>query len=111
VQAGKIRAIAIGAKARAVSLPNVPTFAEAGFPNIEIENWYGMVAPAATPQAVADVLHKATVEALHDPGVKEKLGKPGLTLVGNSSGEFAAYVKSETAKWGNVVKEAGIQPQ
>jgi tripartite-type tricarboxylate transporter receptor subunit TctC len=60
VQAGKIRAIAIGAKARAVSLPNVPTFAEAGFPNIEIENWYGMVAPAATPQAVADVLHKAT---------------------------------------------------
>jgi tripartite-type tricarboxylate transporter receptor subunit TctC len=110
VQAGKIRAIAIGATERAPSLPDVPTFAEAGYPQIVIENWYGMVAPAATPQPIADALHKAAVEALHDAGVKEKLGKLGLTLVGDSPEEFAAYVKSETAKWANVVKEAGIKP-
>jgi tripartite-type tricarboxylate transporter receptor subunit TctC len=111
VQAGKIRAIAIGAKERAPSLPNVPTFAESGFPQTLIENWYGMVAPAATPQPIADILHKAAVEALHDPGVKEKLGKLGLTLVGDSPAEFAAYVKGETEKWAAVVKEAGIKPQ
>jgi tripartite-type tricarboxylate transporter receptor subunit TctC len=110
VQAGKIRAIAIGATERAPSLPDVPTFAEAGYSQIVIENWYGMVAPAATPQPIADALHKAAVEALHDAGVKEKLGKLGLTLVGDSPEEFAAYVKSETAKWANVVKEAGIKP-
>jgi tripartite-type tricarboxylate transporter receptor subunit TctC len=110
VQAGKIRAIAIGAKERAPSLRSVPTFAEAGYPQIVIENWYGMVAPAATPQPIADILHKAAAEALHDPGVKEKLGKLGLTLVGDSPEEFAAYVKSETAKWATVVKEAGIKP-
>jgi tripartite-type tricarboxylate transporter receptor subunit TctC len=110
VQSGKIRAIAIGAKERAPSLPNVPTFAESGFPQILTENWYGMVAPAATPQPIADILHKAAVEALHDPEVKERLGKLGLTLVGNSPAEFAAYVKAETDKWANVVKEAGLKP-
>lgn len=111
VKAGKIRAIAVGAKTRAASAPDVPTTAEAGFPQIEAENWYGMVAPRATPQPIADILHKAAVEALHDPGVKEKLGKLGLTLVGDSPEEFAAYVKSETEKWANVVKQAGIPPQ
>jgi tripartite-type tricarboxylate transporter receptor subunit TctC len=110
VQSGKIRAIAIGAKERAASLPNVPTTVESGYPQLIIENWYGMVAPAATPQPIADILHKAAVEALHDPGVKEKLGKLGLTLVGDSPQEFAAYVKSETDKWANVVKQAGIKP-
>jgi tripartite-type tricarboxylate transporter receptor subunit TctC len=110
VRAGKIRAIAIGAKARAPSLPEVPTTGEGGYPQIEAENWYGMVAPAATPQPVADILQKAVVEALHDAGVKEKLSSLGLTLVGNTPDEFAAYVRSETEKWANVVKEAGIKP-
>jgi tripartite-type tricarboxylate transporter receptor subunit TctC len=111
VKAGKIRAIAVGAKTRAASAPDVPTTAEGGYPQIEAENWYGMVAPRATPQPIADILHKAAVEALHDPGVKEKLGKLGLTLIGDSPEEFAAYVKSETEKWASVVKQAGIQPQ
>jgi tripartite-type tricarboxylate transporter receptor subunit TctC len=111
VKAGKIKPIAIGSPTRAASLPNVPTTAEAGYPQVEAENWYGMVAPAATPQPVADVLHKAAVMALDDAGVKEKLGQLGLTLVGNKPDEFAAYVKSETEKWGNVVRHAGIKPQ
>jgi tripartite-type tricarboxylate transporter receptor subunit TctC len=110
VRAGKIKPIAIGAKTRAAALPDVPTTGEGGYPQIEAENWYGMVAPAATPQEVVDILHKAAVAAINDPGVKEKLGKLGLTLVGNTPGEFAAYVKSETEKWGNVVKAAGIKP-
>jgi tripartite-type tricarboxylate transporter receptor subunit TctC len=110
VRAGKVKPIAIGAKARAASLPNVPTTGEGGYPQIEAENWYGMVAPAGTPQEIVDILHKAAVEAINDPGVKEKLSKLGLSLVGNKPDEFAAYVKSETEKWGNVVKAAGIKP-
>jgi tripartite-type tricarboxylate transporter receptor subunit TctC len=110
VRAGKVKPIAIGAKTRAASLPDVPTTGEGGYPQIEAENWYGMVAPAATPKEVVDILHKAAVAAINDPGVKEKLGKLGLTLVGNTPDEFAAYVKSETEKWGNVVKAAGIKP-
>ena len=110
VRAGKVKPIAIGAKTRAASLPNVPTTGEGGYPQIEAENWYGMVAPAGTPQEVVDILHKAAVAAINDPGVKEKLGKLGLTLVGNTPDEFAAYVKSETEKWGGVVKAAGIKP-
>jgi tripartite-type tricarboxylate transporter receptor subunit TctC len=111
VRAGKIKPIAIGAKTRAAALADVPTTAEVGYPQIVAENWYGMVAPAATPPAVAEILHKAAVEALRDPGVQEKLAKLGLTLVGNSPDEFAAYVKSETERWAGVVKAAGIKPQ
>ena len=110
VRAGKIKPIAIGAKSRAAALPDVPTTGEGGYPQIEAENWYGMVAPAATPKEVVDILHKAAVAAINDPGVKEKLGKLGLVLVGNTPDEFAAYVKSETEKWGGVVKAAGIKP-
>ena len=111
VRAGKLKPIAIGAKARSSALPDVPTTAEAGYPQIVVENWYGMVAPAATPPDVAETLHKAAVAALRDPGVQEKLAKLGLTLIGNSPDEFAAYVKGETEKWAGVVKAAGIKPQ
>jgi tripartite-type tricarboxylate transporter receptor subunit TctC len=111
VRAGKLKPIAIGAKTRAAALPDVPTTAEVGYPQIEAENWYGMVAPAGTPPGVAETLHKAAVAALRDPGVQEKLSSLGLTLVGNSPDEFAAYVKSETEKWAGVVKAAGIKPQ
>jgi tripartite-type tricarboxylate transporter receptor subunit TctC len=111
VRAGKLKPIAIGAKTRASALPDVPTTAEVGYPQIVAENWYGMVAPAATPPGVAETLHKAAAAALRDPGVQEKLSSLGLMLVGNSPDEFAAYVKSETEKWAGVVKAAGIKPQ
>jgi tripartite-type tricarboxylate transporter receptor subunit TctC len=110
VRAGKVKAIAIGSKTRAAALPNVPTMAESGYPQIEVENWYGMVAPAKTPQPIADILHKAAVEALHDPKVKAKLTPLGLELVGDSPAEFYAYLRSETDKWAKVVKAAGIKP-
>jgi tripartite-type tricarboxylate transporter receptor subunit TctC len=110
VQAGKIKPIVLGAKARVASLPNVPTTAEAGFPQILPENWYGMVAPAKTPPAVLAKLNRIAVEAMQSPDVKEKLASQGATLIGNTSQEFGAYLRSEIAKWGNVVKAAGIKP-
>ena len=108
VQAGKLKAIVVGSKQRAPSLKDVPTTAEAGFPQVEADNWYGMVAPVATPQAVVARLHQATVEALKDPGVREKLSSQGLNLIGNSPDEFTAYIRSEIEKWGKVAKAAKL---
>jgi tripartite-type tricarboxylate transporter receptor subunit TctC len=108
VQAGKLKAIVVGSKQRAPSLKDVPTTAEAGFPQVEADNWYGMVAPATTPPAVVARLHQATVEALKDPGVREKLSSQGLNLIGNSPDEFTAYIRSEIEKWGKVAKAAKL---
>jgi tripartite-type tricarboxylate transporter receptor subunit TctC len=110
VQAGKVKPIVLGARERVPSLKDVPTTAEAGYPDILAENWYGMVAPGRTPPAVIAKLNRIAVEAMRSPDVKEKLASQGATLVGNSPDDFAAYIKSEIAKWGNVVKAAGIKP-
>jgi tripartite-type tricarboxylate transporter receptor subunit TctC len=110
VQAGTIKPIAIGAPERAELAKDVPTTAEVGFPQILAENWYGMVAPAATPPAIVARLNQIAVEAMHDPAVKEKLASQGATLVGNKPEEFAAYLRSEIDKWAKVVHAAGIKP-
>jgi tripartite-type tricarboxylate transporter receptor subunit TctC len=108
VQAGKVKPIVLGAKQRVPSLKDVPTTAEAGFPDILAENWYGMVAPAKTAPAVIARLNRIAVEAMQSPEVKEKLASQGATLIGNSPEAFAAYIRSEIDKWGKVVKAAGI---
>jgi tripartite-type tricarboxylate transporter receptor subunit TctC len=111
VQAGKLKAIAIGTTKRVAALPNVPTTVEVGYPNIQTENWYGMVAPAATPPDVVAKLNKAAAEALHSDDVKKRLDPLGAILIGDKPEEFAAFIKSEREKWAGVVKAAGIQPQ
>jgi tripartite-type tricarboxylate transporter receptor subunit TctC len=109
VQSGKLRALAIGSRTRSPNVPDVPTTAELGMPDVEADNWYGLVVPAATPEAIAAKLHAAAVEALHSAEVKDKLAAQGAIAVGNSSEEFAAYVKSETERWGKVISAAGIK--
>ena len=109
VQSGKLRALAIGSRARSPSLPDVPTTAELGMPQVEADNWYGLVVPAATPEAIAAKLRAAAVEALHSAEVKEKYQSQGAIAVGNSAEEFAAYVRSETERWGKVIATAGIR--
>jgi tripartite-type tricarboxylate transporter receptor subunit TctC len=110
VRAGKLKPIAIGTSARVDALKDVPTTAEVGLPQIITENWYGMVAPAGTPKAIADKLNKATVEAMKAPEVKDKLGALGAILIGDTPAQFGAFLKSEIAKWGGVAKAAGIKP-
>jgi len=108
VEAGKLKAIAVGSRERAPSLKNVPTTAELGYPQVQAENWYGMVAPIATPPAIVARLHQVTIAALRDPGVREKLSSQGLNLVGNTPDEFSAYIRSEIEKWAKVAKAAGL---
>ena len=108
VQAGKLRAIAVGAPKRAESAPDVPTTAEAGMPELQTENWYGIVAPAGLPKDVLTKLNKAAVEAMQDADVKAKLASQGVSLIGDSPDEFRAFLESEIKKWANVIKKAGV---
>ncbi len=109
VQSGKLRALAVGSRKRVPNLPSVPTMAELGMPQVEADNWYGLVAPIATPPAVVAKLHSAAVQALHSAEVKDKLAAHGAIAVGNSSEEFSGYVKSEIDRWGKVIAATGIK--
>ncbi|WP_315832264.1 tripartite tricarboxylate transporter substrate binding protein [Bradyrhizobium prioriisuperbiae] len=109
VQAGTIKALAIGSATRSPSLPDLPTTAELGLPQVVADNWYGIVAPPATPQAIVDILHAALVEALRSPEVKDKLALQGAIVVANSPDAFAAYIRSEIDKWADVVKAANVR--
>jgi tripartite-type tricarboxylate transporter receptor subunit TctC len=111
IQAGKLKPIAVGTTERVKSAPNVPTTVEAGMPDLQTENWYGMVAPAKTPPAVIATLNKAAVEAMKDPGVIEKLASQGAILVGDSPEHFRTYIDGETRKWAKVIKDAGVQTE
>jgi tripartite-type tricarboxylate transporter receptor subunit TctC len=108
IKSGSLRAIAIGAPERATTLPDVPTTAEVGMPDLLAENWHGMVAPAGTPAPIIATLNRITTEALKDPTVKEKLAVQGATAVGDSPEHFHAFLESEIARWAKVIKDAGI---
>jgi tripartite-type tricarboxylate transporter receptor subunit TctC len=108
IEGGKLKALAVASPERASTLPNVPTTAELGFPQVQAENWYGMVAPIATPPEVIARLYKATIDAMRDPDVQQKLTSQGMILQGNSPDEFAAYIASEIEKWAKAGEEAGL---
>jgi tripartite-type tricarboxylate transporter receptor subunit TctC len=108
IQAKTLRPIAIGSLSRAPTAPDIPTLAEAGFPDMHIENWYGMVAPKGTPQQVVAALHRLATQAMADPAVKEKLAAQGATLVGDTPEHFRQFIADETGRWAKVIKDAGI---
>jgi tripartite-type tricarboxylate transporter receptor subunit TctC len=109
IESGKVRALAMGGKTRIATLPSVPTTAELGMPQVEADNWYGLVAPAATPRPVLAKIYGAASAALHSDEVKEKLAAQGVIAVGNPSAEFSAYVEREIERWGKVIKATGIK--
>jgi tripartite-type tricarboxylate transporter receptor subunit TctC len=109
IKAGTLRPIALGAPTRAPTAPDVPTTAEVGMPNLLIENWYGMVAPAKTPENIVAALNRITNEAMADPGVKQKLADQGLTVAGDTPAHFRSYIEAETTKWAKVIKDAGVE--
>ena len=109
IRSGTLRGIALGTTARAPTAPDVPTTVELGIPELKIENWYGMIAPAGTPPATIAALNRITTTALADPAVKEKLADQGLTTVGDTPEQFRAFIAGETAKWAKVIKDAGVQ--
>jgi len=109
IKAGTLRPIALGARARAPTAPDVPTTAEVGMPDLLFENWYGMIAPAKTPEKIVASLNRIANEAMADPGVKQKLADQGLTVAGDTPEHFRGFIETETAKWAKVIKDAGVE--
>ncbi|MFC3337041.1 Bug family tripartite tricarboxylate transporter substrate binding protein [Paracandidimonas soli] len=104
---GKLRALAVTTAQRSPLLPDLPTVAESGLPNYDIGTWYGLWAPAGTPDAVVAKLSSLVAEAIRHPETQERLQALGLQGVGNSPAEFKAYNASEYEKWKAVVAESG----
>jgi tripartite-type tricarboxylate transporter receptor subunit TctC len=111
IQSGKLRPIAVGARQRVPTAPDVPTTSEVGMPDLQTENWYGMIAPANTPPQVVAVLNKATIEAMKDPNVVSKLASQGAILEGQTPEQFRAFIDSEIKKWAKVIKDAGVHTE
>lgn len=109
IQAGRLRALAVVARERLSQLPDVPTVAEAGFPELQTALWNGLFAPAGTPAPVVEALHGQVTRILRDPEVSGGLERQGMRLRPNESqSAFAAYVESEVARWTTLVRELGI---
>jgi tripartite-type tricarboxylate transporter receptor subunit TctC len=109
VASGKLRALAVSAPERSKRLPDVPTVAEAAIPGYEAYEWNGMFVPAGTPAPIAAQLQKALVEVLQEDEVKQRLADLGAQPIGSTPAEFAAFLKKEDAKWGEVVRKGHIK--
>jgi len=109
VQAGRLRPLAVTSAKRVAAVPDIPTFAEAGVKGVVVVNWYGLVAPARTPQPIIARLAKETHAAMHSPEVVKRLAAEGSEPVGSSPAEFAAHIRAEHELWSRVIKQAGIR--
>ena len=111
VKDGQLRALAVTSKTRSRSLPNVPTMAEAGYPNIEGDSWVGVLVPAGTPKEVITTLHRELVKIIVLPEMRERLMTLGYDPVGSTPEEFAQRIAAEREIWARVIRAAGIKPQ
>lgn len=109
VKSGKLRGVAVTGTQRFAELPHVMTVAEAGVPGYSVTGWYGLYAPAGTPQDIVRRLHEESRRALASPDIRDKLVKAGNEPVGTPPAEFAAFVRTEFDKWAKVIKAAGLK--
>ncbi|WP_028603796.1 Bug family tripartite tricarboxylate transporter substrate binding protein [Ottowia thiooxydans] len=109
INAGKLRPLAVTTKQRVPALPNVPTLAESGFPDYEVNAWFGMLARKGTPPEAISAWSDGIKAALDSPDVKQKLISLGAIPVGSTPANFAAYLKAEDEKWARVIREANIK--
>ena len=109
IKDGKLKALAVASPTRSAALPNVPTMAEAGVPGIEMDQWFGMFAPAGTPAPVVAKLYDELVKAVRSPGVSGKITAQGLDVMTTTPAEFAALMRDDAAKLGKVVKDSGAR--
>lgn len=111
IRSGKLRALAVGTVKRTPLFPEMPTLSEAGLPGYEANNWNGIVVPRKTPRAAIERLHRELAAIVGDPGTAKRLAAQGLEVVGDTPAQFAQYLRAEAAKWGSLVKTAGIKPE
>ena len=111
VKAGTVRGLGVTTIQRSTSMPELPTLHESGLPGYDTSTWGGILAPAGTPKDVVTKLNGAINQALQHQDVREKLTAAGVEIQGGPPEHFAAVIQAEIAKWGRVVKDAGIQPE
>ena len=109
VQSGRLRQIAVTSAQRFPPLPDVPSIAEAGYPDFDMTSWWGLLAPAGIPRDIVARLHTESVTALNAAEMKERLAAQGALVVTNAPDQFASYLKSEIANWGRIVKASGAR--
>ena len=111
VKSGRLRPLASTGSKRSSMMPEVPTMKEAGVDGVEVNVWYGVLAPAATPKEMVAGLSRAVAKAAHDPEMRRRLAEQGAEPVGNSAEEFSRMLREEVAKWAEVVKVSGARAE
>ncbi|MBS0338762.1 MAG: tripartite tricarboxylate transporter substrate binding protein, partial [Proteobacteria bacterium] len=109
VKSGRLKAIATGNSQRVAAYPDLPTIAESGYPGFETVGWAGFLAPAGTPKEIVMKVNSEIVKILSTNEIKDRFVSLGAELLSSSPEEFGAYIKSETAKWGKVIKDSGAK--
>jgi tripartite-type tricarboxylate transporter receptor subunit TctC len=109
IKAGKLRALAVTTAKRSPSIPELPTVSESGVPGYEAMPWLGLVAPAGTPPAVVDRIHREVAKVLEDPEIKERFKGWGLDIIGNSPAEFTTFLSRDITQWKKVITDAKIK--
>jgi len=111
IRSRRLRALGVTSAKRSIALPDIPTIAEAALPGYEAVQWYGVLAPAGTPREITAKVHAGIVRALQESNVKERLLGDGAEPIGGTPEEFAAVIRDDLAKWGKVIKDAGIKSE
>ena len=111
IKAGRVRPLAVNAQKRSALLPEVPTLAEAGMPAFDRYTWFGMFAPAGTPAAIVERVQSGVLAALKAPDLLERFAAAGAEAVGSTPGQFVERIKSDAAKWAQVIKAANVKVQ
>jgi tripartite-type tricarboxylate transporter receptor subunit TctC len=109
IKAGRLRAIGVASAQRISILPDTPTFVESGYPGYEAGSWYGLAAPARTPQRIISLLHAESMKVLADPDITARLTLDGASAIGNTPQAFAREIRDDIAKWAKVIKDANIK--
>lgn len=111
IKAGKAKVLAISAQSRSEVMPDIPTFAELGYPDVVADNWSGVLAPPKTPPAIVAKLNAAFNAVVKDPEVRRKLADNGVSTIGGTPEDLSALITSETARWRKVVAETGVKAE
>jgi len=111
IKAGRLRGLAVLGHARSPLIPEVPTAAEAGLADFDVTTWYGVLAPASTPRPIIQRLNAELTKMMQAPDIKERLAALGTDPLTSTPDEFGAYIKQEIAKWGDVIRKAGLHAE
>ena len=111
IRSKRLKPIGLASQRRSLVAPDIPTIAEQGLTGFEVGSWYGLLAPANTPDAIVDYLNAEVLKALASPAIKERFAALGLELIGNSRAEFSLQIRNELVRWKKVAQTGDIRAE